>query len=68
MSGEIKYPEIHVQLVGLNGNAFSILSRYLEAMRRAKLSQEERDAFYKEATSGNYDHLIVTCMEWFDVD
>lgn len=68
MTGEIKYPEIYVQLVGLNSNAFSILGRCLEAMRRAKLSQEERDAFYKEATSGNYDHLLATCMEWFDVD
>lgn len=68
MNGDIKYPEINVQLVGLNSNVFSILGKCLEAMRRAKLSQEERDAFYKEATSGNYDHVLATCMEWFDVD
>lgn len=68
MTNEVKYPEIHVQLVGIDGNAFSILNRCLEAMRRAKLSSEEREAFRKEATSGNYDHLLMTCMEWFDVD
>ncbi len=68
MENQIKYPEIHVQLVGLDGNAFAILGRCIEAMRRAKLSQEERDAFYKEATSSNYDHLLATCMEWFDVE
>ncbi len=68
MSDEVKYPEIHVQLVGLDGNAFSILGRCLQAMRRAGLSQEERDSFHKEATSGNYDHLIATCIKWFDVD
>ncbi len=63
-----KYPDIHVKLVGQNGNAFNILAICLQAMRRAGLSQEERDAFHKEATSGNYDHLLATCMEWFDVE
>ena len=63
-----KYPEITVKLVGENGNAFNILGICLRAMRRAGLSQEERDAFQKEATSGNYDHLLATCMEWFEVE
>ena len=63
-----KYPDIHVKLVGQNGNAFNILAICLQAMRRAGLSQEERDAFHKEATSGNYDHLLATCMKWFDVE
>ena len=68
MRNGIKYPEIHVQLIGYDSNAFVILSRCLEAMRKAGLSQEEREAFRKEATSGTYDHLLATCMEWFDVD
>nr|DAX91034.1 MAG TPA: hypothetical protein [Caudoviricetes sp.] len=63
MSDEVKYPEIHIQLVGLDGNAFFILGRCLQAMRKAGLSQEERDSFHKEATSVNYDHLIAICME-----
>jgi hypothetical protein len=29
--------------------------------------KEERDAFMAEATSGNYDHLLATCMVWLDV-
>lgn len=68
MRKEVKHPEIHVQLVGLDGNAFSIIGRCLTAMRKVGLSQEERDEFQKEATSGNYDHLLITCTEWFDVD
>ena len=68
MENEVKYPEIHVQLIGLDSNAFSILGRCLEAIRRARLTPEEREAFCKEATSGNYDHLLATCMEWFNVD
>lgn len=63
MSDEVKYPEIHIQLVGLDGNAFFILGRCLQAMRKAGLSQEERDSFHKEATSVNNDHLIAICME-----
>lgn len=65
---DVKYPEIHVQLVGLDGNAFVILGRCFDAMRKAGLSKEERDSFRKEATSGNYDHLLATCFEWFDIE
>ena len=63
-----KYPEITVRLTGEDGNAFNILGICLQAMRGAGLSQEERDAFQAEATSGNYDHLLTTCMEWFEVE
>ena len=63
-----KYPDITIELVGQNGNAFNILGICLRAMRRAGLSKEEQDAFQAEATSGNYDHLLATCMEWFEVE
>lgn len=63
-----KYPEITVELVGQNGNAFNILGICLRAMRQACLSKEERDKFYAEATSGSYDNLLATCMEWFNVE
>ena len=33
-------------------------------MRRAGISDEERDAFYAEATSGDYYHLLATCTRW----
>lgn len=65
---DVKYPEIHVQLIGLDGNAFAILGRCLEAMHKAGLNKEERDSFRKEATSGDYNHLLTTCMEWLDVE
>lgn len=63
-----KYPDIHIKLVGENGNAFNILGICLRAMREANLPKAEQDEFYKEATSGNYDHLLATCLEWFDVE
>ena len=63
-----KYPDITLQLTGKDGNAFYILGICLRAMRRAGLSQEECEAFQAEATSRNYDHLLATCMEWFNVE
>lgn len=63
-----KYPEINVPLVGEDGNAFSILGRVKRIMRRAGLEDSEWEAFHKEATSGDYDNLLVTVMRWFSVD
>ena len=63
-----KYPDITVELVGQNGNAFNILGICLRTMSRSGLSKEEQEAFQTEATSGNYDHLLATCMEWFNVE
>lgn len=40
----------------------------MKAMRRAGLPNEEWETFHAEATSGNYDNLLVTVMRWFSVD
>ena len=65
---EIKYPEITVELSGQDGNAFMILGLCKRALQRAHLPQEEIDKFMKEATSGDYNHLLATVMTWFDVE
>jgi hypothetical protein len=65
---QTKYPDIAVKLVGEDGNAYNILGRCQRAMRDAGLPQDERDAFFAEATSGNYDHLLQTAMRWFEVE
>ena len=62
-----KYPEVHAQLTGQDGNAFNLLGIVQKEMRRAGIDKEERDAFFEEATSGDYDHLLATCMKWVDV-
>lgn len=63
-----KHPNITVPLVGEDGNAFAILGRVKRIMRRAGLPDSEWEAFHAEATSGNYDNLLVTVMLWFSVD
>jgi len=63
-----KYPDITVTLVGEDGNAFAILGRVKQALRRAGVPQEEQDAFMAEATAGDYDHLLQTVMRWVEVE
>jgi len=59
-----RYPEVEVKLVGSDGNAFAILGRVCEALKRAGASQAEIDEFMAQAMAGDYDHLLHTVMEW----
>lgn len=63
----ILYPQVKVKLVGTDGNAFAILGTVQRAMRRAGLTDEQISIFNREATSGDYDHLLATCMRYVDV-
>lgn len=56
-----------VQLTGTSGNAFAILGH----VRRAILLSDHpdlADAFMREATDGDYDHLLATCMRYVRVE
>jgi len=65
---------VKVQLVGEDGNAFAILGRVSRALKSHLREQGNSpaevkaiaDQFMSEATSGDYDHLLRTCMEWVD--
>lgn len=56
-----------VQLSGQDGNAFLIIARVLKALKKAGL-EKEAVKFKKEATSGDYDHLLQTAMEYVNVE
>ena len=56
-----------LKLVGMDGNAFFILGHAEGTARKAGWSKEEIAEFLKEAKSGNYEHLLQTCMRYFDV-
>ena len=64
---ECKYPSVKVKLVGEDGNAFAIIGRCSQAARRAGVSAEEVKKFQAEAMAGDYNNVLVTCMNWFDV-
>lgn len=65
---EPKFPHIKVRLVGEDGNAFAILGRVRRAMQRANVSHEDQEKFMEEATSGDYNSLLRTCMSWVSVN
>jgi hypothetical protein len=65
--GEVKYPAVFVQLTGGDGNAFAILGAVSKALKKAGVSKEEQEAYYQEATSGDYDNLLRVSMSWVKV-
>ena len=59
--------EVHLKLVGEDGNAFAILARAKSALRSAG-EMDLWEKFHAEATSGDYSHLLKVCTEWFICD
>lgn len=66
-----RYPEVTVELIGHDGNAFSILGRVQRALKKAEQAGQAdpgaADEFMTEATSGDYDHLLATAMSFVEV-
>lgn len=54
---------VKLELVGLDGNAFSLMGAWKQQARREKWSAEEIKLVIDECTSGDYDHLLCTLME-----
>lgn len=63
-----KYPEIVVQLLGEDGNAFAIMGAVKKALRRSGVSAEEIDQYSEESMSGDYNNLLLTAARWVTID
>lgn len=61
------YPDIQVQLTGLDSNAGSLVGAVVEAMQAEGVPRAEIHIFRQEAYSGNHEELIQTCMRWVEV-
>ncbi len=53
-------------LVGINGNAYSIMGYVRAAMDDAKMTNDDIDAYVKDATSSDYNHLVAVSCEMID--
>ena len=53
-------------LVGVNGNAFSVMGYTARALKREGL-RDLVDEMHKEATAGGYDNLLMVCMRYIDM-
>lgn len=56
-----------VKLVGIDGNAFALMGRVSKALREFGQDDKVKD-FQNEAMSGDYDHLLQTCMKYANVE
>ena len=56
-----------VKLVGTDGNAFALMGRVSNALRNAGLGDQVKP-FRDEAMSGDYNHLLQTCMKYVNVE
>jgi len=57
---------VKVKLVGEDGNAYAIMGRVRNAMRRAKVDPQIIEEYSKKAMSGDYDNLLRVTMEYVD--
>ena len=56
-----------VKLVGSDGNAFAVMGACRKAAKSAGWDKGQIDALLAEMMNGDYNHLLATAMEHFDV-
>ena len=57
-----------VKLIGQDGNAFAIMGNIKRELKRAGADKEYIDEYLKEATSGDYNHLLNVSMKYVHVE
>jgi len=61
--------KVKLTLVGLDGNAFSIMGAFSTAARRQGFDKKYIDDILADAMSGDYNHLLATIAnECEDID
>lgn len=53
-------------LVGVDGNAFSVMGYVSDAMRECGMKKEDIDNYQIEAMSGDYNNLLAVSCEMLD--
>ncbi len=54
---------ISLKLVGLDGNAFSLLGAFSRQAKKEGWTEEEINAVLEEAQRDNYSHLVATLSD-----
>lgn len=55
--------KLNLNLVGQDGNAYSLLAYFRRQAKRAGWTREDIDKTTKEATAGDYSHLLSVLSE-----
>lgn len=56
-----------LKIIGTDGNAFALLGKAKRAATQAGWDKQRIDDLFEEAMNGDYDHLLATLTENFDV-
>jgi hypothetical protein len=55
--------KVQMNLVGLDGNAFSLMGNFSSNARRQGWTKQEIDVVIQECMKDDYDHLLRTLIE-----
>ena len=55
--------KVKMKLIGLDGNAFSLMGSFRQNAKKQGWNKEEIDKVIKECMSGDYNHLLATLIE-----
>ena len=56
--------KVRMQLVGIDGNAFSIMGAFSRNARKQGWTAQEIEKVLNECTSGDYDNLLRVIMRY----
>lgn len=56
----------HFDLVGIDGNAFSVMGYVAYAMKQCRFPKSEIDSYTKSAMSSDYNHLLSVSIDMID--
>ena len=59
----VEEKEVELELVGLDGNAFSLMGAFSQAARRQGWKAENIKVIMDECMKGDYNHLLCTLMD-----
>lgn len=57
-----------VKILGMDGNAFSIIGRVQKALKEAGADEEYITQYQQEAMSGDYSNLLMVTMDYVNVN
>lgn len=63
-SGAGAVPKVRISLEGVDGNAFSLLGAWCHAAQSQGLTPEQIEEVTREATAGDYEHLLHTLQKY----
>ncbi len=56
-----------VKLTGQDGNAFFIMGKIQQALKKGGADKEYIDQYMNQAMSGDYIHLLAISMDYVDI-